>query len=119
MNKIDNYYSRGVTWCATLLLVGFTAGCGGGGEDPLFGAGVATNTVAPTVVSTNPMDGASGVCTNGLRATFSQAMDPSTITVASFRVTGPDTTPVAGTAVYSAATGIATFTPSASLAAST
>ena len=52
-------------------------------------------------------------------ATFSKAMDPSTITTATFAVTGPGTTPVAGKVSYDVPTRIATFTPASALADST
>ncbi len=75
-------------------------------------------TGAPTVISTVPASGATAVAVNTpISATFSEAMNPATITAATFTVTGPGATPVAGVVTYAGNT--ATFTPSAALAAST
>ena len=52
-----------------------------------------------------------------ISATFSEAMNPATITAATFTLTGPGATPVAGTVTYAGTT--ATFTPTAVLATST
>ena len=89
----------------------FTTGAGG----------AALDNTAPTVTLTNPADNATGVATNSaVNATFSEAMDPSTITTATFtvRATGPPLGPVlAGTVAY--LDNIATFTPTANLADNT
>ncbi|MBF8267356.1 MAG: repeat-containing protein, partial [Dehalococcoidia bacterium] len=62
--------------------------------------------------------GATGVAVNTKFApTFSEAMDPLTVTSATFTVTGPGGTPVVGTIVYTGVTAV--FTPAANLAAST
>lgn len=82
-----------------------------------FTTGAASDTTAPTITSKNPADGATGICTNKLiNATFSEAMDPTTITTATFTVSG-----VVGTVAYDAPTMVATFTPvtPATLAANT
>ncbi|MBU1720592.1 MAG: Ig-like domain-containing protein, partial [Bacteroidetes bacterium] len=72
---------------------------------------------APTVVSTSPANGATGVAVNTLiTAEFSEGMDPATITGATF-LTNAGATPVAGTVSYS--NGTATFTPSANLPSDT
>jgi len=70
---------------------------------------------APTVLSHLPVDGATGVATNGsVSATFSQAMDPATLTVSTFTLTsGTPAVPIAGTVVY--ADSKATFWPAAHL----
>ena len=44
-------------------------------------------------------------------ATFSEAMDPATITGSTFTVIGPGLTPVTGNVSYDAANGIAIFAP--------
>ncbi len=75
------------------------------------------DTVAPTVSSTNPIDGATGVAV--ITASFSEAMDASTITTATFAVNGPGATPVTGVVDYDASTNIARFTPTGALAPST
>ena len=86
----------------------FTTGAGG----------AALDNAAPTVILTNPADNATGVATNSaVNATFSEAMDPSTITF-TVQATGPPLGPVlAGTVSY--LDNIATFTPAANLADNT
>ncbi len=80
-----------------------------------FTTGAAPDTTAPTVTLQNPADLATGVCINKkISATFSEDMDPLTITTANFTVAG-----VTGTVTYDAITKIATFTPNANLANST
>jgi hypothetical protein len=81
-----------------------------------FTTGASTDTTAPTVSSTIPTDIATGVPINQtVNATFSKAMDPATITMANFTVTGPGATTVIGTVAYVAASQIATFTPAGHL----
>ena len=102
----------------------FTATITTGAKDPA-GASLAANFVwtfttaaAPTVVSTVPVNGATGVAVNTIiSATFSEAMNAATINAGTFIVTGPGATPIAGTVTYAGNT--ATFTPSAILANST
>jgi hypothetical protein len=81
-----------------------------------------------TVASTNPDDGATGVCPNAsVNATFmvpnGLRMDPSTITMTTFIVTGPApavTSVDASSVTLDAATGtIATFIPQTALAVGT
>ena len=95
----------------------FLISCGGGGGSGGSTGGV-TDTTAPTVLSTGPADTATGVNLDALiTATFSKAMDVSTITATTFTLnTNP---PVTGTVSYDTATNTATFTPSSDLAAST
>lgn len=70
----------------------------------------------PTVTMTSPVDGATGVARSAsVEATFSRAMDATTITAGSFKLTGPSG-PVAATVVYDPATRVARLTPSAPLA---
>jgi len=102
----------------------FTATITTGAKDPA-GASLAANFVwtfttaaAPTVVSTVPVNGATGVAVNTIiSATFSEAMNAATINAGTFIVTGPGATPIAGTVTYAGNT--ATLTPSAVLANST
>ncbi len=85
-----------------------------------FTTGATADTTAPTVTSTNPADGAIGVNLDAsVNATFSDAMDPSTINLATFTLTGPSSTAVAGKVSYDVPDNIATFTPTAPLAANT
>src|SRR3990172_1376798 len=73
---------------------------------------------APTVTSTVPANGDTGVQINRrITATFSEAMDPATtITPAAFKVTGPLATAITGTITYAGSTAV--FTPSSALAVS-
>ena len=83
-----------------------------------FTTGVSPDTTPPTVLSTTPANAATGVLINSkLSASFSEAMDPLTITTANFTLAGPGTAPVAGTMAYAGTT--ATFTPASVLAGNT
>jgi hypothetical protein len=76
---------------------------------------IAPDRTAPTVVTLNPADLATGVATSAVvNATFDEAMDPLSINTASLTVAG-----VAGTVGYNAAQRIATFTPAMPLAKGT
>jgi methionine-rich copper-binding protein CopC len=80
-----------------------------------FTTGEAPDTKAPTVTSTTPADGATGVAINKtVSAAFSEAMDPSRITTATFTLKR-GTTSVSGTVTYAGTT--ATFTPAVNLSA--
>jgi len=66
-------------------------GGGGGGRE----ANAAPGGTAPRVTSTAPANGATGVATNTqITATFSEAMNPSTITTATFSLRYQGYTPV-------------------------
>ncbi len=70
---------------------------------------------APTVISTSPANGATNVLISStITATFSELMNPASLTVETFTVRGPGGTLVPGTVTY--ANGTATFTPAGSLA---
>ncbi|HEY0759366.1 MAG TPA: Ig-like domain-containing protein [Acidisarcina sp.] len=85
-----------------------------------FTTGTAPDTTRPMVISTIPADGDGGVAVNrAISATFNKAMDPATLTAASFTVTGPGSTAVAGLVSYSSSGDTATFTPLASLPSAT
>ena len=86
-----------------------------------FTTSASTNTTKPMVTSTNPADGSVGAAgTNQkITATFSAAMNSTTITPLTFTLTGPGATPVAGTVTYSTIGTTATFTPSSALEADT
>jgi hypothetical protein len=72
----------------------------------------------PTVISVTPPNLATGICPNTVvTATFSEAMNPSTITGTTFTLTGPGTTAVVGVVSYALST--ATFTPSSPLVLNT
>ena len=82
-----------------------------------FTTGAAPDTTPPEIVTTNPANAATNVPINqAVSATFSEAMNPLTITTATFGLTGPGGATVTGTVAYDAVNFIATFTPTASLA---
>ena len=82
-----------------------------------FTTGATTDTIAPTVSATVPADAASAAPINQtINATFSEAMDPLTISTANLRLTGPGGTVVTGTVAYDVSSRIATFTPTGNLA---
>ncbi len=85
-----------------------------------FTTGATPDTTPPTVISTNPANLQGNVFINeAIAATFSEAIDPTTITAATFAVTSPGAIAVAGTVNYDAQSDIATFTPSSNFAANT
>ena len=82
-----------------------------------FTTGVTSDTTAPMVSSTDPVNSDTGIAINKkITATFSEAMDPLTIIPATFTVTD-GITPVAGIVTYVGVT--ATFTPSSDLTSNT
>lgn len=75
-----------------------------------------TGAGAPTVIATDPADGATDVPLNKVvKATFSTAMDAATIKTASFFVKKSGGTALAASVTYSAATQTASLDPSADL----
>lgn len=73
------------------------------------------DTIAPSVVSTLPANGASNIVVDTtVTVTFSEAMKASTITTGSFTLVA-DSTSVSGSVSYNSGTYTATFTPSADL----
>ena len=79
-----------------------------------------TTAPVPTVMTTVPANGATGVnVANALTATFSVPMNSSTVTASTFTLTGPGNSAVAGLVTYNTGTSTATFTPNASLAYNT
>jgi hypothetical protein len=101
------------------------------GAQDLFGDALANNfswsfmtsttaCAAATVIAVSPTADSTGVCSNTLvTATFSQAMQSSTINTTTFTLTGPGSTPVTGTVNYDSASNTATFTPTNPLALDT
>jgi len=82
-----------------------------------FTTGSTTDTTAPSVSSTDPTDAATSVARNqNITATFSEAVDPATITGTTFTLK-QGTTAVSGTVTSSGST--ATFAPTTNLDAST
>jgi hypothetical protein len=82
-----------------------------------FTTGTIADASSPTVSATNPANTATAVPINQkITATFSKAMDSTTITATTFTVLN-GVTPIAGSVTYAGLT--ATFTPAANLPAST
>jgi hypothetical protein len=106
------------TLSAAIALLALGACGDDGGATPDGGADQADarNTSTPTVVSTSPGGGVSGVTLNAsVGATFSEPMDPATFSAATFKLTaGTSTVAVAGTLVYGDSS--IAFWPSAHLA---
>jgi len=85
-----------------------------------FSTGTTPDTTKPQVVSTVPLSAAATVPVNqSVSATFSEAMDPLTITTTTFQLTDPGGSLLAGTVTYDPINFIATLTPSAPLTVST
>jgi hypothetical protein len=106
--RTDN---RHKIWFTAFLLLVFGAGC----SDPDRNGG-GNGFTPPTVVSVAPPDGSNGICPNTIVvATFSKAMNPSTINTTTFTLAGPGTTSVAGQVTYDDSSNAATFTPSSDL----
>jgi hypothetical protein len=83
-----------------------------------FTTGAAPDETAPTVSTTTPLNNTTAVAVNtALTSTFSEAMNPLTVTTSSFKLTGPGLTAVPGAVTYFGNT--ATFTPTSSLADNT
>lgn len=116
--KMMNYFTKSLQ--ATVLLASLFAvligGCGGS-DNPSGPAGGTLDTTPPTVLSTNPINGATGVAI--INVTFSEPMSASSISPASFIVTGPGVTAVAGSVIYDADNNRALFVPSSDLATAT
>jgi hypothetical protein len=90
-----------------LLLLSIATACGDSAEP---------GSTTPRVQSNSPIVDATGVAVNGAAsATFSEAMDPATLTGATFTLTaGAAGVPVAGTVIYADSTAV--FWPAAHLA---
>jgi hypothetical protein len=127
-----NHYekvARPLMWSVAFLSIAMAVACGSTGEGsraPIFGGGgVSDNTlsrpmVTLTVPATTALGPTTGVAINtAITVTFTKDMAPATISGTSFTLKGPGTTAVAGAVTYTAASRTATFTPAATLIAST
>jgi len=108
-------YTATVTAAATDLAGNALAGGGLAPNPWTFTTGTAADIAPPTVISTVPANAVTGVAINqAVNATFSKAMDPATISTATFTlVTG--NAPVTGTVAYDVPSRVATFTPASNL----
>ena len=92
------------------------------GTSGAYVATYAADTTPPTVTSTSPAAGATGIGQGtSIAVTFNEAIDAATITTSAFELRGPapDNALVLATISYNASTRTATLTPSASLASLT
>jgi hypothetical protein len=113
--KVMRRYSNFRIWFPAFLLLLFATGCSDYDKP-----GANPTVTAPTVSSVAPLDAASGTCSSTIvTATFSTAMNPATVDVATFTLAGPGTAAVAGVVSYSASGNTATFTPTSALALGT
>ncbi|HSN79127.1 MAG TPA: Ig-like domain-containing protein, partial [Rhodoferax sp.] len=99
MKKFDGN-SRLLPWLMAPALSVFLVACGGGGQDPILGAGGIAPVfgLPPTVTVATPSVGALNVATNTktITAAFSKAMDPATLTASSFTLACPAAASITG-----------------------
>ncbi|HTC81954.1 MAG TPA: Ig-like domain-containing protein, partial [Acidimicrobiia bacterium] len=89
-----------------------------GGTDPTAASRTwAVDTTGPTVSGLSPSDGATGIARDATAsATFSEAVDPATVSASTVTLTGPGGVAVPAAVTYAAGSLTATLTPSARLA---
>ena len=83
-----------------------------------FTTSTGPDTTPPTVTAQSPVAGSNNVAVNtAVTATFSEAMDPATITASAFELRGPApaSTLVTATVAYNSSTRTATLTPAVAL----
>lgn len=81
-----------------------------------FTTGTLTDTVAPSINSTDPADNNTTIdvpINQNITAIFSESLTPSTVNATTFTVTGPGATPVSGVVTYSGTTAV--FNPTTDL----
>ncbi len=112
--------SQGWRWLTAIAVTGLVAACGGGGQEPILGAGDIGNALTtPIVIGVSPSSGATGVATNTavITATFNKTMDAASINASSFTLSCPSSpTASGGTVTYISANRTATRTVPALLA---
>jgi hypothetical protein len=111
LRKCEGYSKVFNKWFMLSILVVFATGCKKVIEQP------GTTGVCPIVISTSPVNSATGVSLNKkIDATFNEVMKGSTITTTTFTI-NQGATAIAGSVSYTGTT--ATFTPSANLSSNT
>ena len=114
MTVMRKYNSHRICVITFLLLI-----VGVGCSDPDKQSGATLGVTAPTVVSAAPAVGVVGICPNTIvTATFSEAMNPTSIDGSTFTVTAAGAA-VQGVVTYDASSDTAIFTPNNALALST
>ena len=108
MNKFESV-TQPKMWFAALLLSAVVAGCSGGGGDASVGG---TAELVPMVTTVTPVPHAIDVPVNikAITATFTKAMNPFTLTPASFTLTCPAGTLITGAVTYLAESRLAKLT---------
>ena len=88
--------------------------------DVVFEGSVGPDKTPPAITSRTPASGAAGVpTTDNVTATFSEAVDPATITGSTVELRDPSNVPVSATVSYAAGQQLVTLDPTASLESST
>lgn len=88
--------------------------------DIVFTTTAVADTTPPTVSATTPSSGATGVSVgSSVTATFSEAVNSSTVNTDTFQLRGANNALVAANVTYNTSSRTATLTPSSSLTAST
>ncbi|HEY7865337.1 MAG TPA: Ig-like domain-containing protein, partial [Psychromonas sp.] len=107
MNTNKHYLKR-TLWISSIMLTGLIAGCNSGSDS-------STENSGSTVISTNPADGDKAAPLNHkVIATFSEAMDATTIDTQSFSVKDAGGAALSGVINVDAASHSASFTPAGS-----
>ena len=113
-------FAKPLMWPAALLLTALLVGCGGSGNGNDNGGTppppASADTTAPTVSSTGPSVATAAAADANVTVSFSEAMNGTTITATSFTL-AQGSTAVPGAVSYEG--NVATFNPTANLAAAT
>ncbi len=88
--------------------------------DVVFATSLPPDTIAPQVLSTSPANGANNIAAStAVTASFSENIDPGTLSTATFEIRNPGGSVVAARLTYSSATQLATLQPNTPLVGST
>lgn len=115
MRTINQYYRRTLGF-SVFLLAALVTGCGGSSSD----SASASDTAALTILATNPITSATAITlNNSVTATFSTAMDKTTLDTSSFSVKGAGEATLAGVVSLDTASNTVTFKPTNTFTQST
>ncbi|MDO8518698.1 MAG: Ig-like domain-containing protein [Deltaproteobacteria bacterium] len=96
---------------------GYFGNAAGHNEVPPEQESKSPDETVPTVIGTSPLNATRGVGINkNIAVTFSEAMNPRTLTTTTFRVTGPGLASISGTVQMDSTNHVAIFRPLAHLA---